>query len=592
MMSQDFTLPNTVLDKPFWVGEWRVDPATRRLSSGDVEVKLEPKVMQVLIRLAQNPGKVLSRESLEATVWAGTVVGYDALAASIIKLRKAFNDDSHHPRYIETVSKNGYRLIAPVTTDLELESSGQGSEPTTTEDLQPDAATPAQLRRGWRSNKLIVVAAGLLLIILVGLLLQTRIHTPSSHSSTQLTTRSKPATSSSQISVVVLPFENLSGESNQDYFSEGITDDIITDLLKVKGLRVIARQSAYFYKSKTYTLADVRRELGVKYVVQGSVQKSGERLRINIKLTDVAEGRHIWADRFDGKVSNVFAMEDDITKQVNHAMSVTLSSQESANLAKRPSTSFAAYDAFLLGQKLYRDRTKESYYETVDAYKRAIELDPNFARAYGALGVTYTDGYLYGWSDTTIKDTQDRALQLANKAYKLDPTSPQVNWSLGFVHIFRKEYAKAEEAAHRAITLSPNYADAYGLLAFIANWRNKPDDAIQYIKKAMSLNPYYTFDYPLNLGIANYELGHYTEAVTELKNALQRNETSFYSNLFLIVTYVRLGNIDDAEWQVQQLLVQWPQMTLTQVTTYYLSFEDKHLLKSMEDDLRKAGLPG
>jgi len=568
------------LTGPFTIGEWLVDPATRRLRSGGKEVRLEPKVMQVLLCLAQNPGKVVSRETLEATVWAGTIVGYDALSASIIKIRKSINDDAFKPRYIETVSKTGYRLIAPVSSDHEItdhvsaENTDIKSEAI---DKLPEHTRTSKLQH----RKIWIAAIPVLLVLAIAVYI---FHLPE-------TENKSTVESKKQISVVVLPFENLSGDVKQDYFSEGITDDITTDLLQVKELRVVARQSAYFYLSKKFTLDDIKRELGVKYVVQGSVQKSDQQLRIYVKLTDVSDGHHIWANRFEGSVANFFKIQDDITRDVIDAMYMTLTKEESALIAQQPSSSFEAYDAFLQGQKLYRNRSKESYIDTIDAYKRAIELDPNFARAYGALGIIYTIGYLNHWADTTASETQDRALQLANKAFNLDPNSAQVNWALGYVHLYRREYAEAEAAVNRSISLLPEYADGYGLLAYISNWRNKPANAVRYIKKAITLNPYYTFDYSLNLGMAYYELGQYEDATSTLREALERNETSVYSRLYLAASYVRMGRKDDAQWEIQEVLVQLPNLTQKLLAANIMPYEDKRMLKQIQDDLRVAGIP-
>ena len=575
----------------FWVGEWYVDPDSGHLQREGVEVKLEPKVMGVLVCLAQHSGKVVSRETLEATVWAGMVVGYDALSASIIKLRKALGDDSRHPRYIETVPKKGYRLIAIVRQADEAEarphdgSVGQGLTDAQTFTARASATTRFSI-------KLIAAAIALLALLLLGSLLVLTPELPNETAVVANITDSQltNVTDAKPPSVVVLPFNNLSDDPQQEYFSDGITDDIITDLSQVSSLRVVARQSAYHFKNTNVSLDEVAQELNVHYIVEGSVQKAGNRVRINVQLTSVDKGHHIWADRFDSEMDNVFDIQDIITQRVIDAMYVTLSKQENMRLARRTTNNFEAYDAFLLGYQHSKNRTKESSELAIDAYRRAIQLDPEYARAYGALAVALTRGYRHQWATLSFEEAQERALQLANKAIELDQSSPHVYWSLGFVHLFRKEFEEAETAAKQAIQLSPNYADGYGLLAFILNWRGKAEEAAHYIKKATAMNPYHTFDYPWNLGLAYFTLGRYDEATHAFEEALEKNPSVLYPRLYLAASHVRLGRDDDAEWEIEQVKMQRPGTTLSQLQNT-LPYENQSLMLNFLDDLRKSGLP-
>jgi len=279
-----------------------------------------------------------------------------------------------------------------------------------------------------------------------------------------------------------------------------------------------------------------------------------------------------------------------LSQRVIEAMVVALSEQDQNRLIKHTTSNYAAYDAFLYGQQQYKNRDRESYDLTIDAYQRAIKLDPDFARAYGALAVIYTIGDLNRWNKLSLEESRDQSLQLAKKAVALDRNSPEAYWSLGFVHLFRKDFAEAEAAVLQSIRLSPNFADGYGLLAFIANWRGKANAAIQYINRAKALNPHYTFDYPLNLGMAFYTLGQYARAEEELKKALDRNATSLYSRLFLAASYVQLGRPEDGEWEVQQAIVQVPETTLSQLAQV-LPYESRKFTNRLLADLSKAGLP-
>lgn len=320
------------------------------------------------------------------------------------------------------------------------------------------------------------------------------------------------------------------------------------------------------------------------------MQKSGHRLRVNVQLTNVEKGIHIWADRFDTDYKNIFDVQDKITQHVIDAMFVTLSKKENDRVTHRATNSFDAYDIFLLGQQANNEQTKEGFELAREYYRRAINVDPNYARVYGALAVALTDGYRHGWTDLSYEEARERALKFAKKAVSLDQSTQQIYWSLGFVHLFRKEFKEAEAAAKKAIELSPNYADGYGLLSFISNWRGKAEDAERYIKKAIKLNPYHTFDYPLNLGLAYYTMGQYAEAIEPLKNAIERNQTANYPRLYLAASYARLGELEKAEWEIEQTSVHRPATTILNLKNT-LPYENKELLTSLLNDLRKAGLP-
>lgn len=566
---------NSATQNLFRVGDWVVDSDSGYLQREGVEVKLEPKVMQVLVCLAQYPGKVVNRETLETAAWSGMVVGYDAISGSIIKLRKALGDDRAQPRYIETISKKGYRLIASVEHELSIKG---GNPP---------------LRKTKKTIQYYtVVSIVLIAIILVLYYWSPKIKAPviagdtvsgSEKSAAEIIPIEKP-------SIVVLPFQNSSNDPQQEYFSDGITDDLITGLSRVASLRVIARQSSYHYKNRNINLSEIAKKLDVLYIVEGSVQKVGKRVRINVQLTNIEKGQSIWAERFEGDTSDIFDIQDRIAKHTIDALFVTLSGQEKASMAYRATDNFDAYDAFLLGQQYSKNRTKEGFERSRDAYRNAIKLDANYARAYGALAFALTNAYRFQWTNLPTKDAQDRAAELANKAVLLNNSSPQVYWSLGFVHLFRKEFEQAEAAVMRSVFLSPNYADAYGLLAFIANFRGKADEAVRYIKKATALNPYHTYDYPWNLGLAYYTLGRHTESVKALEDALERNETAGLARLYLAANYIRLGRQDDAEWEIEQAVIQRPDTTLTYLVNA-LPYEYPSQMNAVLDDLRKAGLP-
>lgn len=390
-------------------------------------------------------------------------------------------------------------------------------------------------------------------------------------------------------SLVVLPFANMSKDPEQDYFSDGITEDLITSLSQLSHLKVIARTSAFTYKDKTTLISDVANELNVRFVLEGSIQKSGNQVRITAKLVDSQTAHPLWAERYDREVNDIFAVQDEVSQRIAKALAVRLTSDEQGQLGHSATDSFAAYDLFLRGQQYFHQKSREGNELARDAYQRAIALDPSYARAYGALAVVTINDYRNGWTDSPA-ETKNRALELARRAVALDDSSPPVYWALGFALLFHKQYAEAATAVQRAVELAPNYADGYGLLAFISNFQGRAEDALRYIRMAMALNPYHTYDYPWNLGRAYYTLGRYSEAVIALEDANYRNQNALYPRLFLAATYVRLDRQADAEWQVAEIVTQNPDTTLSHLYNTF-PVENREQLESFLDDLRQAGLP-
>lgn len=391
-------------------------------------------------------------------------------------------------------------------------------------------------------------------------------------------------------SIVVLPFINRSDDPEQDYFVDGITEDIITSLSQISSLTVIAWNTSSSFKGKTVQPRQVGKDVGVRYLLEGSVRKSGNQLRITAQLVDTVDGTHIWADRYDRNLLDVFALQDEVAQKIVAVLAIKLTPAEKGQLAHSGTNNLAAYDAFLRGLQYYRQRSKEGDALARDAYRKAIALDSGYARPYGALAITLTFDAILGWSELTTEETRERALELAQKAVALDKSSPEAHWALGFVYLFRKQYDEAEAAAKQAVALAPNYADGYGLLAFVNNWQGNAEDAVRHIRKAMVLNPYYTHEYPWNLGLAYFLLGRYPEAVEALQDAVKHNESAVLARMFLAVSYVRLGRLNDAQWEIEQVKIQSPDTRLSQLAAT-LPLKNRDQMMSFAADLRKAGMP-
>ena len=553
------------------VGDWQISPDEGAISRGTDRRHLEPLAMQVLVYLASKPGQVVSRAELEEQVWHGTLVGYDAVTSTVIKLRKALDDDARAPAYIATVPKRGYQLIARVAR----------VEPDQRVDATPSPASKPVRDRADRTKVALLVAVLAAVALLVWLII-ARLVPPSEHAATAPVVSDPP-------SIVVLPFENLSDDPAQERFADGMTEDLITDLSGIAGVRVIASNTSFSYKGQRVAPQQVRADLRVDYILDGSVRRRGDELRVNAHLVDAATAFQVWARRYDRPTQETFHVQDELTRHIVETLAVQISPQEQQRLARQPTNNLAAYDHFQEGQRLSKINTPETNLEAQAAYRRAIETDPSYGRAYGALAYTMAYNYRRGWSDAPVQ-TIDRALELARKGVQLDSSIPQTFWSLSYVHLMRKSFEQAEKTVQKALEIAPNYADGYGLLALIKNGLGDAPAAIANIRKGMQLNPYYTWDYPYNLGRAYYILGDYPKAIEYLEAAKARNPNVMPIRLTLAAAYVGADRLGDAEWEVEEMQSISPGETLSQIAKTHPA-SDQHQLRRLLDDLRAAGLP-
>ena len=557
--------------KSFDLGGWRVTPDENVVSRDGRLERLEPLAMQVLVYLASRAGEVVSRSDLEEAVWKGGVVSYDSVTSTVIKLRKALGDDARKPTYIATIPKRGYQLIAPVSL-VDDEPPAQAASP---ESIAPAPSAGADRRKVGVLVAVLVAAAA----AIWGVLTQ---FTPPAVESDAQPVNSPP-------SIVVLPFENLSDAPSQERFADGITEDIITDLSGIAGVRVIASNTSFSYKGRQVSAREIADELPIDYVLEGSVRRRGDSIRVNAQLVDVRSAFQVWAHRYDRAAQETFAVQDELTNQIVETLAVQLSPQEKARLARQPTNNLAAYDYFQEGQRLGKINTQDSNLEAQDAYRKAIETDPTYGRAYGALAYTLAYNFRRGWNDAPMQ-TIDRALELAQRGVELDASIPQTFWSLGYVHLMRKEFALAEQAVETSLSIAPNYADGFGLLALINNSLGNAEGAIANIRKGMQLNPYYTWDYPYNLGRAYYILGEYDKAIPELESAKTRNPNVMPVRLVLAACYVRTGRAGDAAWEIEEVQAINPHETLSHLANTFAT-NDAELLQRFLHDLREAGLP-
>jgi len=517
------------------IGEWSVDPATNELGRADGTVRIEPKAMEVLVLLADRAGRVVSREELFAIVWPGVVVGDEALTQSIIKLRKALGDNPRAPSYIETISKRGYRLIAPVV------HVGASSAARATAVAPHDS--PAQRRRRFLLPASVVA---FLLAVAVGLFALLSVSKPGPD-----TIASEAVESSRQLLMLTLvPFEPLGGDGEQAYLARGIGNDLLTELSRVPGLRVISTSSPN---------ADATASPG--YLVSGSVQRAADTLRITIHLRDTQSGQQLWAERFERPFGELFAVQDEIVNKLTALLPGKIAEAAREQRARRHTHSLEAYDLLLRGQALFLVRQIDTNEEARRLYRKALELDPKFARAYAGLAMTYAMDAALQWS-VDPSPSLARARELAETARQIDPDSPEVHWALGFVHLWSRRHEQALQSLRRAIELNRSFADAYAFIGGIHAYSGEAAKTVPLVRNAMRLNPDGGYLYYLILGRAYLFENDVEQALINLREAAARNPVNLETRIHLAATLVAAGDIAGAQWQVEEIRALEPSFAL------------------------------
>ena len=366
------------------------------------------------------------------------------------------------------------------------------------------------------------VVAGVVLALIAGGLLTTQIPFFSSIRNPQSPIRNQGSLPlPDKPSIVVLPFDNMSDDPQQAYFSDGITEDITSDLSRIASLFVIARNSAFTYKGKAVKVQDVSREMGVRYVLEGSVRKADNQVRITAQLIDATTGEQLWSERFDRPFKDIFALQDEIVQKIVTTLGLQLTLQERGWIVRKHTDNLDAYDAFLRGMEANSRFTKESNVQARQMFEQAVALDPQYAEAYRWLSATYWLEWNLRWS--ADPQTLERALALTQQALALDDSLPGAHSSLSFVYGQQQQFDQAVAEGERAIALDPNNADSYAFQANVLSWAGRPEEALLAVGQAMRLNPRYPPWYLFELGLAYRWTGRYAEAVATLKDSISRN---------------------------------------------------------------------
>ena len=389
-------------------------------------------------------------------------------------------------------------------------------------------------------------------------------------------------------SIAVLPFTNMSGDPEQEYFSDGMTETLITDLSKLSGLFVIARHSTFFYKGKTVKIEQTGRELGVRYVLEGSVQRAGARVRINTQLIEATTGGHVWAERYDRKLEDIFALQDELVQGIVTMLRVEVQEAELARVKRVPTANLTAYDAYLRGREYFVRLTPAANAQARLLLERAIALDPAYADAYVLLGFTYWMELVHQWSQDP--QTLERAVELARQALVLDDSLSQAHHIMGYGYLWRDhQHARAIAALERAIELDPNNDAVYANLADMLSWAGRPAEGLEKVEQAMRLNPHYPAYYLHNLSNVYLLMDRYEEAVAAEQRLLSRNPDYMYAYVNLAYAYSQLGRDEEARAAAAEVLRLNPHFSL-EVARQSVPLKDKAKFEQIIAGLRKAGL--
>lgn len=390
-------------------------------------------------------------------------------------------------------------------------------------------------------------------------------------------------------SIAVLPFTNMSGEKEQEYFSDGITEDIISALSQIPTLFVIASQSTFTYKGKPVKIQQVGEDLGVRYVLEGSVQRSGDTLRVTAQLIDATTGHHLWSERYDLEMKGIFALQDDITMKVITALQVKLMEGEHARLLAKGTKNLQAYLKFLQAREIFLTVTKEGNVQARRLLEEVIALDPQFAPAYSVLGwITYVD-VAVGLSKSPY-ESYKQAFELAKKAVAMDDSFPTAHSLLGFLHVVMgRQYDKGIAECERAIALAPNSASAHIWMGQVLMLAGRHEEAIRHSEQALRLDPIAPGLYYRNLGSAYFYAGRYEEAIAAHKKSLNRAPNDILTHLCLTTAYSWAGRLEEARAQAAEVLRIKPNFSVEERAKIGL-YKNQADLERYLEGLRKAGL--
>jgi len=539
-------------------GRYTLDLRSHELFKDGRRVRLQDKPFRILAALLERPGEVVSRDELRHRLWpSDTFVDFDhSLGNALNRLRHALNESADAPRHIETLPKRGFRFIAHV--DLEFESQTSGDAPVSvvepavppagqvvsvvehgSPDTESGAAPVASAPDGHpapavtSNRRLWIPLAG----AVASVLLAAGVIWGITHSG---------ADDARRLVLVVLPLENMTGDSSQDYFADGLTEEIITELsrLNPEQLGVIARTTAMTYGGSEKSAAEIGRELGADYLLEGSVRREGNRVRIAAQLIETRNEIHRWAEAFERDADAILTVQRDIARAVAARIEVTLTPEQQTQLARPPTVTPDAYRSYLRGRYYWNKRTKEGFQKAIEAFNDAIAVDPAFARPYAGLADSY---YLLGfYTDIPFQDAMMKARSAAERALELDPDLAEAHTSLAVIlAYFEWDFARADREFRRALELDPSYPTGhhwYGIYLFDMA---RMDEAIVEARRAVESDPLSVI-INTDLALTYYHARRYDEAVAQAKRALELDSEFAVAHYTLGRAYTESGQYEEA----------------------------------------------
>jgi len=508
------------VDGDFQIGAWRVAPKLNTLSLNGKTVRVEPKVMQVLVCLAGS-ADVTSKEKLMRTVWADTFVTDDVLTRSISELRKVFEDDPKKPRFIQTIPKGGYRLLVPAR-------EANIPEP---QSIAPAAApAPVFETEKPQRNLLPFAIVGLIVLLLIAYTVGRHFSQPAS-----ATTSASSSVSGKPI-LAVLPFQNLSNDPQQDYFADGLTAEMISQFGRLPSdrLGVIAWISMRRYKGTKKSEDEIGEELGANYLLEGTVRRSNDKVRITAELIRAGDRSHVWANSYDGDLSDVLALQSRVAREIANEIRLQLTPQEEKILAKQPTITVEGYDAYLKGKFMAKMDTGDGIREQVQQFQQAIRLNPSYAPAYTGLAWSYLTLASRGFAPP--KETYAKALEAVKMALQLDPESAQAHHELAFFEWrYQWNFAEADNEFKRALELSPNDAGILNSYSLYLKGIGNFEEASTVGHRGLAISPLDSFA-RTNHGTVLALLGRYGEAMQEFNGIIEKDPGNYY-------VYERMGAV-------------------------------------------------
>jgi TolB-like protein/DNA-binding winged helix-turn-helix (wHTH) protein len=525
-------------------GVFEVDLNAAELRKGGLRVKLPEQPFQILTVLLERPGELVTREELRNRLWqSDTFVDFDhGVNNAVMRLREVLGDSSDSPRFIETVPRRGYRFIAHVDESPWSPPPSITPQQSESQKLAPTTEDPATAPTLWLSSiqqgvkrRGTLIAVGVVAIVLFVLAGAWRY---------RATLTGGTGDVRQSTSVVVLPLENLSGDQEQDYFADGMTDDLIANLAKIRSLRVISRSTAMAYKHTHKPLSEIARELHVDAVVEGTVLRAGDRVRITAELVQVSTDRHLWAETYESQMGDVLALQNRVSSAIVSEIRVNLSPQDRARLARNPAVAPEAYENYLKGRFYWNRRTDENLHRAIGYFENATKQDTQYALAYAGLSDCYAVIGAAIFGTMPAGEAAPKAKQAAQRALEIDPTLAEAETSLATVKFnYDWDWAGAEEGYQRAIQLNPNYATAYQRYSLLLTAMGRFQESFGQINKARELDPL-SFSINFSLGWRLYLARQYDRAIVQLRNTLEMDQSYELPHLILGQAYEEKGAFD------------------------------------------------